>query len=215
MTNIFVHARRQSHWRLKSVKTRHLTLANPLGGTRPNQLGSGGGGGAMLAPSGVQGKARESFENWAFSDLKNPKLLPFNNETLPRYKSKDWVMYRCWIMVHKHPPPGLTLTDSAVCAVQTFEHSNTSLDSSFTRGSKSLIFCISGFFFPKVPEVQSLYQPVAAIFSFAVAARARLIYDFKNFHFLAHAEEKKLFIIRPGVDRDQVDLPSCSASRSG
>ena len=48
----------------------------------------------------------------------------------------------------------------------------------------------------------SLYQPVAEVFSFVVAALASLIQDSKNFHFLAHAEEKKLVIVGPGVDRD-------------
>ena len=61
-------------------------------------------------------------------------------------------------------------------------------------------------------SASSLDQPVAEIISFAVVARASLIHDSKSFHFLAHAEEKKLVIVGPGVDRD---LPSCSASRSG
>ena len=56
---------------------------------------------------------------------------------------------------------------------------------------------------------------MAEIISLAVVARASLIHDSKSFHFLAHAEEKKLVIVGPEVRRDRVDLPSCSTSRSG
>ena len=48
-----------------------------------------------------------------------------------------------------------------------------------------------------------LHQRVAEVFTFAVAVVASLIHDTKVFHFLAHAEEKKLVIVGPGVDSDR------------